>query len=345
MSKVVSLKLSKDPVEEASLWIAKLDRGLTVDEKASLKQWLDSDEKHAELFFELVKLWDKMESLSQLSDLFPHKPEKQKKSAFAPWAMAASVFVATLVSVGVWQFTGKNASPQIAQVVQFKNSYQTKVGEQTTIVLQDDTKVELNTNSRVQVTYTDKQRLFELQQGEMHVTVAHNTSQPLSVYAGDKVIQAVGTAFNVEIVDDAVELIVTDGKVLVADVDERLAKPLTLTEVRLPSQSLAVEKGQKAQLEQGRNSLVQEENLKVEVDLAWQQGSLIFRGETLEQAMREVARYTKFEFQFGDDSIKNVQVAGLFKTTDIDGLLIALEQNFNVKYEKVDFNTIQLSQK
>lgn len=344
MSKVVSLKVSRDPIGEASEWIAKLDRGLTEKEKEHLKIWLASDESHPQLFLDMVKMWDKMASLSQLSDLFEHKPQQSKRQLISAFSIAASILFVSLISFGVWHYGEVGNNPQIAQVVQSQDTYQTDVGQQSTFFLQDKTKVALNTNSLVKVTYTNKQRLFELLKGEIHVTVAHNQHQPLSVIAGSKVIQAVGTAFNVELKASDVELIVTDGKVLIAESNVLSEQPLALENVYLPKQSIALEKGQKARLFEGINNVVIDDESSIDAELAWQQGSLIFRGETLEQAMLEVSRYTDYQFEFGDEHSKQIQIAGLFKTADINGFLVALEQNFNVKYEKVGIDRIQLSQ-
>ena len=79
-----------------------------------------------------------------------------------------------------------------------------------------------------------------------HIDVAHDKTRPLSVIAGGKVIQAVGTAFNVEVRNELVELIVTDGKVLVATKNDDIAK----TEIdemgkKLPENSMAISKGEK----------------------------------------------------------------------------------------------------
>ena len=132
--------------------------------------------------------------------------------------------------------------------MQFNEQYETKVGEQSTFFLQDKSKIILNTNSLVKVTYTDKQRLFELLRGEIHVVVAHNKDKPLSVYAGSNIIQAVGTAFNVQLGNEEIELIVTDGKVLVSDINSQTVAPLKLKNVYLSPESFAVSKGQKAKL-------------------------------------------------------------------------------------------------
>ena len=211
--------------------------------------------------------------------------------------------------------------------------------------LQDKTRIKLNTNSLVRVTYTDKQRVFELLRGEMHVAVAHNEHKPLSVYAGSNIIQAVGTAFNVELGSEDVELIVTDGKVLVSDINSRTAAPLKLSDVYLSPKSFSVSKGQKAQLKASNTTIIGSDAAKLASDLAWQQGNLIFRGESLFDAMQEVSRYTNYQFDFGDEDTKSLQIAGFFKTSDISGLLAALESNFNVVFKKISNNQIRLSKK
>lgn len=345
MNKVVDINISKAPLDEASLWISKLDRGMTDKELSELKAWLNVSQKHVETFLQLAELWDKMESLSQLSELFPHKPQYSSNKNFPVYAWAASIIFASLISLGMWLnadvFWGQGA----AQIVQFNSKYETKVGEHSTFFLQDKTKLELNTNSLVTVTYTNKQRVFELLRGEIHVTVAHNKHKPLSVYAGSNIIQAVGTAFNVELGSEKVELIVTDGKVLVSDINKLSAAPLELEDVYLSPQSFAVSKGQKAQLKASDNIIIGSDEVKLASDLAWQQGNLIFRGESLAEAMQEVSRYTNYQFDFSDEEIKKLQIAGFFKTADINSFLVALESNFDVTYEKMSKNRIKLSKK
>jgi transmembrane sensor len=343
MSNVI--EMNKDPMDEASLWITRLDRGLSEQEQIELKVWLNISHTHLDTFMQLVKLWDKMESLSQLSELFPRKPQPVPKNKTPIFAWAASVIFVSFISLGLWLNADIFFGQGTTQVVQFNSDYETKIGEQSTFFFQDKTKIKLNTNSLVRVTYTDKQRVFELLRGEMHVLVAHNERKPLSVYAGSNIIQAVGTAFNVELGSEEVELIVTDGKVLVSDINNGAVAPLKLKNVYLSPKSFAVSKGQKAQLKASNTSIIGSDEGKLASDLAWQQGNLIFRGETLFDAMQEVSRYTNYQFDFGDEETKSLQIAGLFKTSDISGLLAALESNFNVVFKKTSPDKIRLSKK
>ena len=150
---------------------------------------------------------------------------------------------------------------------------------------------------------------------------------------------------NVELGSEDVELIVTDGKVLVSDINSRTVATLKLSDVYLSPKSFSVSKGQKAQLKASNTTIIGSDAAKLASDLAWQQGNLIFRGESLFDAMQEVSRYTHYQFDFGDEDTKSLQIAGFFKTSDISGLLAALESNFNVVFKKISNNQIRLSKK
>ena len=154
---------------EASEWLAKLDRGLTDGERVKLQQWLvDSRENRATLF-NMAELWDKMDSLSRLSDLFPDVSRQRhvlpgvtawRHRHFHYWLSAP------------WQSWGlpersdrtRTASPlQVAAELTpcqitlgaFDDIYETSIGEHSSVNLPDGTQVILNTNSQVRVGYTD----------------------------------------------------------------------------------------------------------------------------------------------------------------------------------------------
>ena len=94
--------------------------------------------------------------------------------------------------------------------------YTTGVGEQKTIQLADNSVVQLNTNSRLEVDYSSDLRRLSLTQGEAHFDVAHNPQRPFEVLAGQGLVRAIGTAFTVHIRKIDVEVIVTEGTVELA---------------------------------------------------------------------------------------------------------------------------------
>ena len=339
-------------LDKASLWLAKLDRGLSRSEKTELQQWLAQSYKNVEVLLEVAQLWDKMDELSRLSDLFPQAQKKQTSLPVWLSATAASVLLAVALSFfqETFNFSFFNFGAHSSVVVKQLN-FQTNVGESKDIVLPDKSKITLNTNSFVHVRYTQEARVINLLRGEIHINVAHDKSRPLSVIAGDKIIQAVGTAFNVEVGKKEIELIVTDGKVLVAEQHAKQVPNLSGSGTNkkgkflLPS-STAVSKGEKLDLSvNGKISKPVEKVAQVDVAarLSWRKGSLIFRGESLADAMAEISRYTDVHFELADDErLKNVQVAGMFKTGDVKGLLEVLNNNFNISYERISPDKILL---
>jgi transmembrane sensor len=158
-------------------------------------------------------------------------------------------------------------------------------------------------------------------------------------------VTAVGTAFNVQINSaHQFELLVTDGKVLVKNKTDNL--PITtFPESSLPLDGLGelMIAGQKALISQQSIQQLTLSNEEVQSDLAWQLGMLVFHGEPLAEVLQEISRYTSINFTLADDQVKQRRVAGYFKTGDIQGLLFALENNFNIVYSKSEDQTIVLS--
>ncbi|GAA6171648.1 FecR domain-containing protein [Colwellia sp. KU-HH00111] len=336
-------------VEEACDWLAKIERGLTEQEKPALHTWLSLTSKNTEVLLEVAHLWDKMGVLSRLSDLFPQTPPNTSKK-YSTWLGALAASVVFAITLGFYQngfhFSLFGQAEQSA-VVASQMNFQTGIGESNTINLPDNSKIVLNTNSFVQVRYTNTARIIDLQRGEIHIDVAHDKTRPLSVIASGKVIQAVGTAFNVEVRNDLVELIVTDGKVLVAQRNKTIAQT-DINEVvkRLPHNSMAISKGEKVDLDSTGNTIekvVKVDPVELAASLSWRQGNLIFRGESLAEAMAEISRYTNLTFELSDDEqLHQVQVAGMFKTGDVTGLLEVLSNNFNITYKKIANDKIVL---
>ncbi len=324
--------------DEASEWISRLDRQLTGEEARALQAWMAADPENEALLMEMARLWDKMDALGRLSSLFQPPVAPRRRAPLLAFAGLATMVVAVVALWLVWHPAAPTHHPAPTEYV-----YQTGVGESTNVTLSDGTDLVLNTNSRIAVRYTDQYRLFTLERGEVYVKVARDRVRPLRVMAGGKYVQAVGTEFNVRITSDQkIELVVVEGKVQVGvhHQSERAAKPERPETPTQPPQSLVA--GQAVILGSAHEEVEQVSIEDIEVKLSWRQGNLIFRGESLEDAVREVGRYTQVEFVFLDQDLKKIRVAGLFKAGDVDGLLATLRENFNIVYQQTDENKVLL---
>lgn len=344
MSNVYPLRTEEQMAEDASLWVTRLDRGLSTTETEALNRWLAQHPRHKHHLLEAAKLWDRMDSLSVLSELFdPPAGSRQHARRARPigWAVAASV-LAAVVAVGVlmplspWAPT--TSVEESARSAMDNTIYETGVGAHSTVNLPDGTRMLLNTNTLVSVAYTDDQRLLELKRGELHVEVAHEPDRPLRVKAGDNLVEAVGTAFNVYLMDEKnFDVIVTEGRVKIKTLDEQ-AENDDSTEV----QELA--KGEKLSVRASRPAPVEPmDKAIIEDRLSWRDGNLVFRGETLREALDEVSRYTPLTFKIADERIAEVRIAGLYKAGDVDGLLLALRENFQIGHNRSGDGTVVLS--
>ena len=333
---------------EASNWISRLDRGLSDEETNELKEWMTQHPDNHAALLALASLWDRMDSLSRLGDLLP-SPARRPLATRTRLRIAAALASASLLG---WLGLLSIDSPvdtvvsERAEVTTPDRTFETAVGEQSTVNLTDGSQVVLNTNSRIKVKYTPQHRLVTLERGEINVRVAEDKARPLSVKAGERIIQAVGTEFNVQISDDQrIELVVTEGRVLVG-VHRPLRPEAGESEPAvLPLSSVTVAAGEELILGSDDERVTEVSPVELEVKLSWQSGNIIFRGESLEDAVEEIGRYTSVEFVILDDDLRKVRIAGLFKAGDVDGLLAALRENFDIAYQRTDERIVLFNSK
>ncbi len=341
--------------DQASLWIARISRGLNANEEQQLKNWL-AVPAHRSTLFKMAEIWDKMDSLQRLAELFPTpkpcdsqtanaEPQNEPRQAQSTRARkdGASIFTAVAAAAMVMLaiFYGVSLQRASHQPPSSHQVFSTAVGESSAHRLSDGSHLQLNTNALVRVEYSSEQRLLILERGEVAIEVAHDARRPLNVIVGNRVVQAVGTAFNIRIHKSGqAELTVTEGTVRVREFREFERNRAF---ARLPATALTVVKGDRVTLGREAVAKVKLEPGDIAADFSWRQGNLVFKGETLEQALAEVSRYTDIQFEIADDEIRDRQIAGLFKSGDIPGLLMALEKNFHIKSRAIDDNKIILS--
>lgn len=352
MSNIYQFQSESQIYDDASLWVARLDRDLSAAETEALRQWLAQSPKHKECLLEMAELWDRMDSLAVLSELFD-PPSVQTRQARRPghtvWAVAASVLALVfalnlLIPATLWQAPAMEQPLLHASSETSDTLYETGIGAHSTVNLPDGTKMMLNTNTQVSVTYSDNERLLILKKGELLVEVAHDKQRPLRVQVGSKVVEAVGTAFNVYLKNDqSFDVIVTEGRVHVKPIAD---KTLTVLDANHTSAIQELGRGEKLSVRASEPTEVEAIGLAVIHDrLSWRDGNLAFRGETLQDALKELSRYTPDSFRVVDPRIKDVRIAGLYKTGDVDGLLLALKENFNITHLRSSDGVIELSLK
>jgi len=337
--------------EQACNWLAKMDAGMDEADSEALLNWLGESPVHQEMLLAMADFFDQMSVLSELSEVFPFR-KYSSRSEPAPWrrgvaALAASVclVVGFVLGVNWWQEQSvRSIAGQDTQHV-----YETQIGQQSTVALADGSQVILNTNTQMEIVFTDNERRIYLRRGEGLFSVAKDESRPFRVFAGQRVVEAVGTAFTVQRTqENSVQVMVTEGKVNLRvfhqDYEEKEMGAWTETMlqdshvVHLVAGEFA-DSGNEA-LEAVSTSLVLPEEM--EVKLAWQHGMLLFQGDPLEQVLEEFGRYTTIKLEAAE-AVKDIRVGGYFRAGDVDKLLVGIEKNFQIDVQKISENHILLT--
>lgn len=323
------LKLAR---EQAAEWIAREDRQLSADEQREFAQWR-ANPANARALREMEAMWQDMDQLEVLAEIFPHRPAATGAAPAPlparrrwPLALAASVVVAACGGLLVVKSTAWRR-PAIAQSNPGAPArHATAVGEHRVVSLPDGSTLALNTDTVVDVTLHAHARNLTLLRGEAHFTVAHDASRPFLVTVGNRTVRAVGTAFNVRLRPaEALDVLVTEGVVRLGSTDAAPAGGA-------PSELSA---GELLQIDaQGRMRVQKLGGNAQAAWLAWRDGMLMFEGETLQAALDEFSRYTTDRFGIADPQLRSLRIGGFFPAGNTTALLGALTRNFGLAAQR-----------
>ena len=314
--------------EQASLWLARRDRGLTPAEQDDYMQWIVADPRHAEAMMQHAAAFERMMHLYEWQ---PWHTTEGNPDLFAPrrrmrwWPWAASVVLAAAAAVGLsfiysWHAP---AAPAVTSYLQ--------VNER--LALPDGSRVELKDGSRIVVQYSDRERRVKLTGGEAQFSVWQDARRPFIVEAGGIEVRAVGTVFNVRLADRAVEVLVTEGRVKVNREPPAATSGGSVAEVMLAAGEqtavpLAVDAVQAAPV------VVPATSEQISQSLAWQTPRLQFWETPLAEAVAEFNRLNRFQIVIGDAELGGRLIGGTFRPDNVEGFVRLLETTLDVRSDR-----------
>lgn len=338
---------------EARAWIVTLDGDPARDELEAFKLWLNRSPLHREVFQQTAMTWQLMDRFAELyyrgQELHttiesPGRPEKTFRK-FVFGAALAGLFLCAIV-LGI-QFQ-QPADNEVAQTSETSTEYATAIGEIRTMNLPDGSVLQLNSNTRITVAYSDAARRIHLHGGEAYFEVRHAADRPFLVYTEKYVIAATGTAFSVTNRDDELGVLVTEGRVEVS----ALKPPLSGAGSQDPHGTAAplvpLAEGQRIILDERQDLLESVQRVApdvIEKHLAWRDGMLMFDNDPLGSVIAEINRYTTVRIQITDSSIRDLRFGGYFRIGDVPLILATMEENYGLKVDRITDNLVYLSRK
>lgn len=313
--------------QAAALWVVKLDDpSCSAADRAAFEAWRDDSHEHEAAYEREAAAWARLERLRALRpgverpdrDLLA---ERRPSVARTPWArgMAAAAAIA-LVVAGTMTFDGGVA-------------YATAIGERRVVVLSDNSRIELNTDSKVVVRYRKGVREVKLIRGEA-VFEAARDARPFVIKAADAVMEADGsTEMAVRLRSDGAAVTVKRGAVDLDPApterkdDLRLTAGVTAVYSSAGSRSRAVS------------------DSEIDRALAWRQGAIALNGQSLEQAVAEFNRYNRQQIRIADPSISGLRLAGYFQTTEPNSFVSAVTSAFPVRAAAGSDGAIRLTRR
>jgi transmembrane sensor len=201
-------------------------------------------------------------------------------------------------------------------------TYVSAIGEQRSLVLPDNSTVELNTNSAIRVRFTDNERTVQLLRGQALFHVAKNPARPFLVHADDTRVRAVGTEFDVY---------KKAGSTIVTVVEGRVAVYSSSTIVRDGNVFLAA--GERLTMSGHQASAVEHPSLAGAT--AWMRRQLVFDTASLPDVADEFNRYNTRRLVI-DASLDSFRISGIFSSRDPASLIRFLREQPGVTVEEME---------
>lgn len=257
---------------------------------------------------ELQSAWQSLDALRGSAMLDEARAyaarQRQAREAKRRVAKATTAVALAAALLAVWAGFGWRKPLEVA----------TAIGEVRQVELADGSRVTLDGDSQLRVSYGPLARNVRLLRGQAWFEVAKDPARPFTVRAGSSAVTALGTAFEVASGGSGVTVTLEHGSVRVDAPAE--AAPLTLSpgdHVRLSRAGALLER---RRLAPGRSG-------------AWRSGLIDLDGVSLAAALEEINRHAARRVVVHDPVALGTPVSGVFHAGDEEAFTNALSGLFD----------------
>ncbi|MDN7142924.1 FecR domain-containing protein [Pseudomonas sp. JQ170] len=233
------------------------------------------------------------EDLKQRFPLPAPTPAKKKRTT----AKALGVLLLAMAAGAAWVDPAYHAQHVASQV-----------GQRQALQLADGSTVLLDSDSEMTVSWHLRTRQVTLTRGQALFDVAPMVYRPFLVDAGSAAVRVVGTRFNVNRLEQEVQVTVAEGKVAVRG---GATDALALLE---PGQQLRVRQGVP-----GPVTTVNADDVS-----AWKDSRLVFESTPLAEVIATLQRYRRQPITLMEPNLARLPVSGVFDSNHVERLLALL---------------------
>ncbi|MEO9133185.1 MAG: FecR domain-containing protein [Sphingomonas sp.] len=328
-------------LKDAAYWAARLERrsqtGKSEADDVELARWFDADPSNADVLGEVAHTWEVVDSLADHPEM-----EALRRAALArvsvpmprrygwvprDWkAIAASIALfVSVVGFPLW-FT-------------VPTTYATTIGERRVVTLSDGSRLSLDADTKVTLSYDKGRRMLWLERGRAKFKVAADPLRPFTVTAGDKIVVATGTEFSVERLKDQVLVVLYEGRVSLLEKSDKCTCDVPIQPGSKAHAADYLSRAHEMTLADGPEAGNQRISVgEIDPDRAasWESGMLSFKDERLDQVLDRFNRYATKPMVAGNTNAARLRVSGTFDANDANGLIEGLQAMFAVRVSEDD---------
>ena len=312
-----------DALEVAAYWHGLFEDGeLDAGQRERFEKWLAADPRHGAAYASINFSWSGMANAGMDDRILSmrHEALAAPRRRRGRWVRASAI----AVSAGVVIAFGILSNYGSFRLKSGDGDFATRVGQRSSITLTDGSTVVLNTASRLNVAFDTNVRRVRLLAGQAWFEVAKNQSRPFVVEAGDRIVTAHGTAFDVRLEDkDTVQVTLVEGRYPLKRLERSGAGPSAVAERQdlLPGDQLTV------------TAMRPLARKKADVAKAtsWREGQIIFDNDTLGSAVQEVNRYSVTQIILADPRLGSLSVSGVFIAGHSESFVETVTGHFPIK--------------
>lgn len=328
---------------EADAWLARFNSGmLSGDQARAFNAWLAADPEHERVFRagqEAMRNVSLMRGEPDLAEMMRPSLYERFHEAFYElrrnrslrMGLFGAVSLLTAVAGGaaalfVYFQPGAQSGAYAPQIVEAPPAYETQVAEIRDVVLPDGSTITLGAASSVDVRFSGTERRVVLSSGEAFFDVTKDPDRPFVVAAGNTLVRVLGTKFDINLGDEAVDIAVLEGRV-------EVIRPLTPSrKIRDEDVKHVLIAGQKVAAPRiGRVEPV----LAIEAEnvAAWRRGELIWVDQPVRNILEDLNRYSPSRIELADPSLAHQEYTLAIRADDIPGGLDTLAAALGVEVE------------
>lgn len=334
-------------VDRAALaWFVRELRGLSSQERAARDAWLGSHPDHPAALERWRQDWTGFDrlpstSLSQIRQNLQRDKHLQARRAGLltlggetvgikrrhALALAGTTLGVSALGLLTWQHVHRPT---------WQQSFASRRGQLLSLELPDGSRVQIDTQTRLEVVFFRKRREVHLLGGQAAFQVTSDIARPFQVWAGDARVTVVGTRFSVrhtpEIQERAgVQVAVSEGQVHVqVSADRGPAAHRAVSHPATDETAVDLVAGQQVSSD-GLGRLMAVAGIDPEEVAAWRRQRVSFNDVTLAQAIAEFERYGDTRLRIVSDDIAALRITGTFNAQDLTNFRQTLPQVLPVR--------------